>query len=263
MLEWNLVDKLLECWVSVFRESSYGVFLTQNYWVQLLVFKSHKLIWWDTLSLRLNQKLVAYSKLSFDLLRLIKSKKLALCHNTNSIGKLVCFFEMLRAHDDRSSNFDSLDQFPGLPSRFNIKARCWLIKDDNLWFSNNSHSKREFPLHSTWKLINFLHWVFCKHYNRKGFLNELGNFCRWYVFELTYKFQMINNSDLVKQDIKLLAKAKILLNCVNILWEFVPINSGITWGLSEHSCQHEDCGRLSSSIVTKNRENFSLFDWET
>jgi len=39
---------------------------------------------------------------------------------------------------------------------------------------------------------------------------------------------MINNSDLVKQDIKLLAKTKILLNCVNIVGEFVAINSGIT-----------------------------------
>ena len=39
---------------------------------------------------------------------------------------------------------------------------------------------------------------------------------------------MINHSHLVKQDIKLLAKTKILLNCVNIVGEFVTINSGIT-----------------------------------
>ena len=161
MLEWNLVDQLFECRVSILRQSSLGVFLTQNYWVQLLVLKSHKLIWWDIFSLRLNQKFVAYSKLSFDLLRFIECKKLALCHDTNPIGKLICFLEMLRAHDDGSSNFNSLDQFPGLSSRFNIKARCWLIKDDNLWFGDNRHSKREFSLHSTWKLVNFFHWVFC------------------------------------------------------------------------------------------------------
>ena len=39
---------------------------------------------------------------------------------------------------------------------------------------------------------------------------------------------MINYSHLVKQDIKLLAKTEILLNCVNIIRKFVAVNSSIS-----------------------------------
>ena len=263
VFEWNLVDQLLESRVSVFRQSSFDVFLAQNYLVQLLVFKSRKLIWWDILSLRLNQKLVSYSKLLFDLLRFIKSKELALCHNTNPIGKLICFFEMLRAHDDGSSNFDSLNEFPGLSPRFNIESTGWLVKDNDLWLGDNGHSKWELSLHSSRKLRNFLHWVFRQHNNRKSLLNQLGNFSYWDIFELTHKFQMIHDSNLVKQDIKLLAKTKILLYSINVFGKFVAVNSSFSWGLSEHTCQHENRSCFSSSIMTQNRENFSLFDWET
>jgi len=78
----------------------------------------------------------------------------ALCHNTNPVGKLFRFLEVLRAHDNRPPLLDVPDQLPNLATGLDIEARGRLIQNDELGLGNDGHSEGELTLHPSAELAD-------------------------------------------------------------------------------------------------------------
>lgn len=112
--KWDLIDQLFRCRIAVFKNSLLLVSRVVKYWVDLGSLQLRKVLKRYLVSSRLNQQLIADTELLLDLLRLVESQQLSPCHNANSVGKLIGFFQMLRCHDDGSTNLERLDQVPDL-----------------------------------------------------------------------------------------------------------------------------------------------------
>jgi hypothetical protein len=120
MLKRDLVNQLLVCRVSVLADAQFSVFVRYDDPVKLLSLENGELVCRNALGSGLDEQLVPHSELGLDLLWFVESQQVPLGHDANPVCKLVGFFEVLRTHDDRPSNFDALDEFPGLSSGLHV-----------------------------------------------------------------------------------------------------------------------------------------------
>ena len=64
----------------------------------------------------------------------------------------------------------------------------------------------------------------------------------------------------VKKNIKLLAKAQILLNLMNVLGNSIIVDNCVSRSGLMHTCQHVDSGGLSSTVMAEDCKHFAHFD---
>ena len=100
------------------------------------------------LGLRLYQKVVTDTEALLDVEGSVESQQFPMRHDTNSVGQLISFFQMLGAHYDRPSLLDDFYEIPDLPTRLNVEARGRLVQDYELGPTNQCHAEGQFSFHA-------------------------------------------------------------------------------------------------------------------
>lgn len=174
-------------------------------------------------------------------------------HNTQPWGKSLGLLHRVSCKDNCSiflfSGY-SWDNFPHEPSCLWIHSCRRLIQEDDARVANHGHGYWQFSFISTWKSTWEFVFIFCKvhltYFSRDCCIFLLSS--KW--FHVIKQFQLLSNSQIFNQCIKLWTIAKWLSNLVEVLAYLQAIEVTLSRSGSDFTSQHFESCAFSSPIYS-------------
>eukprot|EP00162_Nutomonas_longa_P015293 comp22263_c0_seq1/m.53007 comp22263_c0_seq1/g.53007 ORF comp22263_c0_seq1/g.53007 comp22263_c0_seq1/m.53007 type:complete len:834 (-) comp22263_c0_seq1:9-2510(-) len=204
------------------------------------------------------RKMIANTKVGLEEQRRAHRAQHAFRHDCNAVAQNVRFVHRMRREHNHTSSTALLNQPPDVAPRERINPAAWLIEIHHLGAPNKGQRHTQLALHAAAQIrsqrVRLLRESNLAHLD----MGLAINICGSNTLDPRKQPQMLEHSQLVKQNVVLRAEPGDLANRINIINHRAVKHKRIARGRRRHARQHRNRRGLASTIVAQQAEHIAF-----